>query len=119
VPLVVVRARADDEHVTAVLRANAAKRADVTRQGGLGEARDLGRRDRGDVLADQLRGAAPAASESDGDVVAFDAGQPRDVGGGGAGNLERVGGEVQGVRRICHALTITRRGWCQNGSHEF
>ena len=43
-------------------------------------------------LADELGGLAPAAAERERDVVALDAGDPRDVGGGLRGDGERVGG---------------------------
>ena len=105
--LVVVGARADDEHVAPVGRGHAAQRSDVAVEGGRGEPRHLGGGNRGDGLADEIGGLTPSAAEGDGDVVVFDARQPGDVGGGGAGDLERIGGEVERMRRISHADTIS------------
>src|SRR5690606_7469635 len=69
VTLVVVGARADDEHVLAAGRAHTANRADVPLQSRLGETCDLGRVDGRRGLADQISGPAPSAAESEGDVM--------------------------------------------------
>ena len=109
VALVVVGAGADDERALAARQQHRAQRADVALERGLGEAGDLGRRDRVRGLADQLGGAAPAAAEREGDVVALDAGDLGDLRGGVGGDGEGVGVRVVERVGIVHPTTLATR----------
>ena len=110
VALVVVGAGADDERALAARQQHRAQRADVPFERGLREAGHLGRRERVRGLADEFGGAAPAAAEGEGDVVAIDSGEVRDprcrVGGDGEGVCSGV---VERVR-IVHPTTLGRGG---------
>src|SRR5690606_11995787 len=108
VSFVVVGAGADDQDVLASRGADAAERTDVTLEGGPGEAGHLGGGDGGDRVADELGRLAPAAAESEGEVVLLDAGEPRDVGGSTGCDLERVGvRSVEGVVvNVGHGSTL-------------
>ena len=99
-PLVEVRAASQDQRVAVGTRhADRAHDRHVAGDGRSVEAGYLSGGDLADGLADEVRGAAPARAQDQGEVMAGDAGAAGDDLGGLAREIERTGGLMHSGHR--------------------